>query len=78
MKQFLKEKNSDSILIAELLPNLPEGNQKFVIVSSKELKNLFIHDSNFYNGKNITENMSNFIINCYESYVFSRKNKNLK
>ena len=73
-----KEKNSDSILIAELLPNLPEGNEKFVIVSSKELKNLFIHDSNFYNGKNITENMSNFIINCYESYVFSRKNKNLK
>ena len=75
-----KEKYSDSVLIAKVFPNfsIDEGNQKYVIVSSKELKNLFIHDSNFYNGKNITENMKNFISNCYESYVFSRKNNNLK
>ena len=74
-----KEKNSDSILIAEMFPNFSKDEgKKFVLVSSKELKNLFIHDSNFSNGKNISEVMINFIDHCYESYVFSRKNQNLK
>ena len=74
-----KEKYSDSLIIAEMFPNFSktEG-KKFVIISSKELKNLFIHDPNFYDGKKITEDVEMFIYNCYEVYVFNRKNNNLK
>ena len=70
-----KEKNSDSILITEMYPNYwkDEGNKRYTLITSKELNSLFFQDSNFYNGKNISENVDKFINNCYESYVFSRK-----
>jgi hypothetical protein len=70
-----KEKNSDSIIITEMFPNYwkDEGNKRYTLITSKELNSLFFQDSNFFNGKNISENVDKFINNCYESYVFSRK-----
>jgi len=70
-----KEKNSDSILITEMFPNYwkDEGSNRYTLITSKELNDLFLQDSNFLNGKKITETVDKFINNCYESYVFSRK-----
>ena len=39
-----------------MFPNFSKDEgRKFVLVSSKELKNLFIHDPNFSNGKKISD-----------------------
>ena len=75
MKLLLKKKILILFLITEMYPNYwkDEGNKRYTLITSKELNSLFFQDSNFYNGKNISENVDKFINNCYESYVFSRK-----